>query len=538
MNDRSFRGATILLLLVAVAVRAVGLGRGEFWHDECGSLLMATWPDGVWTAAAAPSGTPDGGNPPFYYFLLALWTRLFGLSEPAGRSLSLILGVAQIAVLGRLGAALGLTRSACLIAMGLGAIGSLPVFYGTEARAYALLLLLLTIAMTGWADALRTGRRRGWIVHGAALLLAIYTHNLALPFIAAFWGATALRAPGRRAWGWMTGVHGALAGLYAPWIGVVIRQANGDAHGWIALYWSQLGQISWIPRSLEIFAVGGAIPEYLPLASPPAAIRALAIGVIVVAAIGVLRGAPGPKRPPTGARGPLLVFLVWPLLFLLLYSNLKAPLYLVGRYDLPAWPAFALLFGLGLDAMRRRAPAGLRRPIMVGLIGLGLGLGGTAHRKTLARPAFFAPPGTDSRAGEILERYASERDLVVCTGFTTSRIWLQVIRRSLEIEVATFPGSLRDHVGWYDPKADLVGGSETLRADAEAILGRLEEDRGAPRIWVFFHPEAKPGSPYGDTLAILFEAAGRPGVRPWFPPGTNAEWRRLGVVALERAPAK
>ncbi len=530
VNDRSFRIAAGLVLLIAALLRVLSLGRGELWHDECGSVLMTQWPGGIWAAAAAPAGTPDGGNPPLYYYVLAGWVSLFGASDAAVRSLSVVVGVAQVAGLGLMGRAFGLAPAAQLGAMALGAAGSLSVFYGTEARAYGLLVLLLIAAMASWAHAARSGRPLAWGLHGAFLLLAWYTHNLALPFTAAFWVAAVLRGESRSTWRRMLGTHAIAAAAYLPWIGVTIRQAGGGAHEWIRLYWERIPQWQMIPRSLEAFGIGGGVPEYLPLEPPAAIFRTLSILVLAAAIVGLAGKPREDARPRT--RRSLLAFLLVPLIFLVTYSNLKAPLYLIGRYDMPAWPAFAILFGLGVDGLLRGFP-GRRRRVAAGvLVGIGVVLTLHAHRQTLADPAISPAPGPDSRIGAILSTWSGPDDLVVCSGFTTARVWRQVMSHELAVEVATYPTSLRDHIGWNDPRADLARGVEALRTDAAGLLARATRGE-VPRLWFVFHPQARPGTPYGDVIDAFFGEVATAGLQSWFPEGADSEWRRLGVVALE-----
>jgi uncharacterized membrane protein len=92
--------------------------------------------------------------------------------------------------------------------MTLAALAPLHLFYAREARGYALVLLILSLALWSFTEALRYGRAGWWALHGLLCLIGFYAHNLLVPFIAAFWIAAAIRRAGRRAWSLMIAAHG------------------------------------------------------------------------------------------------------------------------------------------------------------------------------------------------------------------------------------------------------------------------------------------------------------------------------------------
>ncbi len=559
---RRVRAGAVAILGVAVLLRLAALGRGEMWHDECGSVLMTTFPEGVWKAAAVPGNGPDGGNPPLYYALLDAWTALFGISAPAVRSLSLVLSVAGVAALGPLALAAGGSGGAALAAMALAAVSPLHVFYGTEARAYALLLLLLTIALTFFFRGMRSGRKRDWAAHGAALLLGWYSHNLAVPFTAAFWIAGAALRTKPRDWRAMLAAHGIAAVLYAPWIPVLLAQVGGGAHEWIRVFWNERSPLLLVPRTMEAMFVGGKMPVYLSLPVVPGAVRTVSTLLLLVASAGIIlhwraaRGKDtlGPRRAQMAA---LFAFLFVPLLFLLAYSILKAPLYLVGRYDLPAYPAFAVLAGIGLEQILRHvggarrasgeardATAAARGSAGAGvLIAAGVALAILAFfslQPYLLHPALSPRPGAKAARGELLAAHLRHGDIVVCTGFTTSETWYQLLARKSPAEIVTYPPALRSHLGWYDPEHELERGEDALRAEAHSMLARAaaapsgaNASSDAPKLWLVAH--ASPGrGAHARIMEVLLEEIERAGLRVEFPSGQEEEAQRLGVATIAR----
>ena len=75
----------LALLALAVALRALYIGKTDLGGDESFTLYMAlqSLPDIV-------AMLTRGDNPPLWETLLHFWTKVFGISEVAIRSLSLI----------------------------------------------------------------------------------------------------------------------------------------------------------------------------------------------------------------------------------------------------------------------------------------------------------------------------------------------------------------------------------------------------------------------------------------------------------------
>src|SRR5262245_28491928 len=84
-----------LLVVVAVVVRFVNIGSQSYWGDEDATvgLLRESFWDMLRHGIVSSESTP-----PLYYVVAAVWTRLFGTSEFALRSLSALAGVAAIGV--------------------------------------------------------------------------------------------------------------------------------------------------------------------------------------------------------------------------------------------------------------------------------------------------------------------------------------------------------------------------------------------------------------------------------------------------------
>ena len=174
------------IVVGAAALRFGTLDLQSFWVDEGATIhLLRSDFGGMLDGLTVTEKTP-----PLYYVLAWLWTRPFGTGEIGVRSLSALVGVLTVPAAFALAREL-ISERAGLFAAALVAVNPLLVWYSQEARAYALLVLLATLAT------LFCVRRRpvAWAVLSA---LALATHYFAAFVIAplALW--LLLRHPDRR----------------------------------------------------------------------------------------------------------------------------------------------------------------------------------------------------------------------------------------------------------------------------------------------------------------------------------------------------
>jgi 4-amino-4-deoxy-L-arabinose transferase-like glycosyltransferase len=362
MRDRdpgvaSHRVVATALVLLALALRLHHLGREEAWLDEAFSyhdVARAGW----------AAGLREAHVPPLYPLVLRAGLGVAGRHDEAAlRAPSAVLGAATAgATVWTAGLLFGWPAAAWA---GLVAAASpLAVYYGQEARGYALLVFLVTLAAGLVVRA--TARGRGaWAAVAVAATGVLYTHYLGVialvPLVAVAWSLGGRRAAGR------TVLAGAAAvALFLPWLVWTFVLAPHDMHGvdWVAAAWAATPPVLAVPKSLYVFHLGseaGLLPVAMKqlgtIAFPPA-LRALgAVGLIAVLVFAGAGGRGAGRRRAAAAAWALLAL---PLAALLAISAVK-PVYLVGRYDLLAFPGFALVAGLGLaqawSARRRLAGA-------------------------------------------------------------------------------------------------------------------------------------------------------------------------------------
>jgi len=230
----------VLLLVLATALRVIGLGDESFWFDEGYTVAFVSMPF-TKMLAYMPTHEP---HPPLYFIIVNIWSCL-GVSELLLRLPSAIFGVLTVLVLWRcVREQWGIAPA--FAAAALCATSGICIWYSQEARMYSLVLLLAAISMRyflRFVSPLDLSRKRdaAWLTAANAALL--YTHNLAVLvpvaqwIVMCPWAAAQWHIPDRwaRVKRW-TAAQAILAGVAVPWIYLLILQRGYVQSGF------------WIPR--------------------------------------------------------------------------------------------------------------------------------------------------------------------------------------------------------------------------------------------------------------------------------------------------
>ena len=216
-------------LLAMLISLAIGLQQ-SVWFDEAYSIMVAKQP-----VAQLLHLTAVDTHPPLYYLLLKLWAGLFGWSELALRSLSVLTLGGAIIFAGLLIKRMFGVRAA-LIALPFIVFAPFLLRYGFEIRMYAL-ASLIGIAATYvlvQASEVHSGRRQ-WLLYGLyAVLVAIGVYTLY--YLALLWIAhlvwliwltlqrkqSLVKAP------WVLALIGSIV-LFSPWLSTFVSQVNNGA---------------------------------------------------------------------------------------------------------------------------------------------------------------------------------------------------------------------------------------------------------------------------------------------------------------------
>jgi hypothetical protein len=325
-----------VLLIVAALIGSMILGgaainRSGFWHDEIASIGFIT--DSATWYPTAPEQMPA------YYVVLRGWASVVGLSEVAGRWLSLLCGLLTLAVTYRLAASY-LSRRVAVLALPILGSSAFFVRYYREMRPYMLLALACVLSMWFFLEWLNKRRYRDAGLYLVVTVAAVYTHYFAGLVIAAqgiyflFVGRSLVLLPKPRLQfnrsTWIT------LGLFA---GIALSLTP-----YLAFYSAGLKYVT--SGRYAVFALTGsqALNSTVSVLTNDSLAAFL---ILVLLAIGA---------HPRGL-GMALLWAFLPVVTVLFVNAFVYRMLAGPRYLIFVWPAFAMVAALGIDTLRNRAAA-------------------------------------------------------------------------------------------------------------------------------------------------------------------------------------
>jgi mannosyltransferase len=222
-------GGLVFLMALSAFIRSRYLG-GQYWMDEAITTGIS-----LHGLTEIPGVLRYDGNPPLYYMMLHVWMSMFGSSETATHSLSLLCGVLTIPAGGWAGWTL-FGRRAGIIAAILFAFNAWLTAYAQETRMYEFMGLLGVLATAGFVLGFVYRRRRFLVLFAVALALMLYTHSWGTFFFAgsALSLIPALLASDDRR-GLIRDALFAFVGagvLFLPWVPTLLYQVAHTAAPW------------------------------------------------------------------------------------------------------------------------------------------------------------------------------------------------------------------------------------------------------------------------------------------------------------------
>ena len=157
-------------LAIFIAITLANVSRASIWFDEAFSAYIVQF--SFWDIARY---TATDVHPPFYYWLLKIWSSMFGTTELAYRSLSILFGA------GAISSAFFLTRKlfgrkTAWVSLLFLAISPMLIRYSDEARMYTLASLIVLSATYVLLRAKETQKKSTWIWYGVLVSLGMWTH--------------------------------------------------------------------------------------------------------------------------------------------------------------------------------------------------------------------------------------------------------------------------------------------------------------------------------------------------------------------------
>lgn len=332
--------AVVVVVCAGLVLRLALLGR-SMWADELISLtkVQTSWP-------ALLQGLADDVHPPFWYAVLKLWTGVFGPSADAARAMSVVCSLATVGVI-VVWAREAFRRSTGLIAATLVALGPYSAWYGTEARMYAMVMLLAALAGWGTWRTLsrppRPGTVAGLLVTLVALQLTHYFAGLYVASLLVLAGFVHVSRPAARAG--------------AAWVAVCCAGAWLAVVPWLAFVAAHRSPVAVDPTTYPVPDVFSALAATLPMLTGFQAAGAVAVlsalwPLLALLAI-VVMPRMGSVRWEAAGVGLLAAL---PALLLLAGSRISGHAAFDARFLAAGAPALWLVVGHLLEGTGRRLP--------------------------------------------------------------------------------------------------------------------------------------------------------------------------------------
>ncbi|MAU34127.1 hypothetical protein CL689_04370 [Candidatus Saccharibacteria bacterium] len=216
-------------LFIFALVTLFHVSSASIWFDEAFSAYIIRFD--YWQIAAF---TSTDVHPPFYYWALKLWSDLFGTTELALRSLSIVFAIGAISgafiLMRRL-----FGRSVAAVSLLFMVLSPMIVRYSDEARMYTLATLIVVWATYVLVRAIQAkNQKRWWVAYAVLVALGMWTHYFTAFVWLAHWawrgivvaqknkGVKAFaKAYFTKSWLW---VHVLAVGLFVPWLFFMVKQ--------------------------------------------------------------------------------------------------------------------------------------------------------------------------------------------------------------------------------------------------------------------------------------------------------------------------
>jgi hypothetical protein len=457
---KTLTAETGLVVLAAVAVLlliVVGIGR-PIWQDDANAVLMSRHDfRGLFEALR------QDNNLPVYYVLLSLWMRLFGDSEPALRSLSVVFYLAGIGMVFLLGSAIYRSRRMAFYA-GLLYLASAQLIHQAQSvRMYTLLGFLSATSLLLFVRIfVQESRSRRFasvyvIVNSVGMLTQVWFFFM---LFGQFLCLVLWLRRGLKKFITFTALSG--VAFFALWGSAFLNQLHN-------------GSTSWIPPFHPIFLLDILIEFYGNQSMGLFFLLACAAPLVLAA---------GPVRRAFWREDAARIVLTTLLACILvpLAVSIVKPIYSPARYSTVGLPVLALLLGAILT---RLAPRPYAVAICYGI--LIASMAWHIRDRNIVGNGSLPPGQSDRTTAEYILQHAAPGDCIVFTNLTRAAAdyYFRRAGAAERFVETSFPEGLDRHAGWLD-RAAMLRHPDALAAEAGRTAERLTAAaRTGKLIWLY-----------------------------------------------------
>lgn len=346
------------IALIATILRSLSITKADIWHDEGYTAMMTAHPPLEIIRLAV-----QDFHPPLYALAVHAWSALFGTSELALRSLSLVCGVVTVVLIYFIMKRLRFSEATARVATLLAAFAPFLIRYSQEARMYAMAAVLvcaatlvMLIAIDYKGHQTRKKHLIWWLAYGVLMTAAIYTHYYAGFIVFAHVGYAWYRYGGLKklvstpAW-WIGNLT--TVALFLPWVPIAIAQFSRVQKGY------------WIPP-VDAETIPNTLMQFTSFSSNllNSGIEFLLVTLFACIVTAVIMKTPKAERPSIWF---VVAWIFTPLLIAFFISVVKQPVY-YDRYFIYSAAGFSCLVAILI--MNSRAKTVLKAGLVTAVLTL------------------------------------------------------------------------------------------------------------------------------------------------------------------------
>ncbi len=473
-NQWIFLLPLIIMSVLAIALFSFfGINR-SIWLDEACSVFVAGHDfEGIIREAKI-----EELSPPLYFLFLAVWIRIFGISELAIRSLSAIFYILSLAAVYALGKSIYNDRKTGLLCSFLYMLSPLAIKHAQNARMYSLLGLLVILSTLFFLRLflIKTNSKKDLAIYIVVNILGVFTHywfffmifSQIVSYILLF-SRTSLKT-------FCIAIFLSLMPFLVLWSPIFLSQVERGVYSWI----SKPGFHALVSTFRRFCGGDSAIRAALVYAAFLVLIVFKVKGFkIRFWNISFLKEFVIQKQNLV-----FLTLLSISLLVPFIISQVK-PIYL-PRYTIIALPPFVMLVGSLLSRFGNKNIFLACCYILL----IETSISFVNYRTT---PKQY----TDKSTTEYLIKHANNNDILIHTSLSRSPIdyYLRLMKPGKRFIELSFPQELALHPGWRDVNK-MLSQKQMLESEADSVVSHIDDiliKNNNTKIWLLYGRDTEIG---------------------------------------------
>lgn len=338
----------ILVISLGTILRLYDLGAESIWFDEAGSIDL--------TMKDLPTLFSKSYYGPLYFLILKSWIRIWGISEFALRTLSVILGIGSIFSIYKVGKILFNAKVGLLSAFLL-SISPMHIFYSQEIKHYSLLIFLTLLSMFFFIKLFKENHTKLYIYLSLINILLVYTFLHSILIIVSQNVFFFVKSKGTKN-RWIVSQFIVLT-FFLLWFVPVLMTSFNEPWIRVSTAWIPKPSLATLIETFRTFSYGGESYggndfhidlKYLRITN---FLFYIFTFLSLLGLCSSLKSSSNIEDFPLRKEAVLLlsIWLFFPLLIIFLFSKLFFPIYVI-RYAILSLPAFLIFTALGIDRIK------------------------------------------------------------------------------------------------------------------------------------------------------------------------------------------